>query len=77
MPSNENVSAFYYRIALLKSGAHAALEDKYDNADLNDGALESFIRGLPDKLSVAVENQNLRLLQKEIGLMEIGKIRTD
>ena len=63
MTRNENVSEFYDRLTLLKSGAQAALEDKYDNANLllaplNDCALESFIRRLPDGLSGAVENQN-------------------
>ena len=34
MTRNENVSEYYDRLTLLKSGAQAALEDKYDNADL-------------------------------------------
>ena len=63
MTRNESVSEYYDRLTLLKSGAQAALEDKYDNADLllaplNDCALETFIRGLPDGLSGAVENRN-------------------
>ena len=63
MTRNESVSEYYDRLTLLKSGAQAALEDRYDNADLllaplNDCALESFIRGLPDGLSGAVESRN-------------------
>ena len=63
MSRSENVSEFYDHFTLLKSGAQAALEDRYDNADLllvpvNDCELESFIRGLPDGLSGAVENRN-------------------
>ena len=59
MARSENASEFYDRITLLKSGAQAALEDRYDNADLllaplNDWALESFIREVPDRLSEAV-----------------------
>ena len=47
MTRNESVSEYYDRLMLLKSDAQAALEDKYDNADLlldalNDCALESF-----------------------------------
>ena len=56
MPCSESVSEFYERITLLKSGAQAALEHKYQNAEqmllpLNDCALEAFIRGLPDVIS--------------------------
>ena len=63
MTCNENVSEFYDRLILLKSGAQAALEDKYDIEDLllaplNDCALESFIRGFTDGLSRVVENRN-------------------
>ena len=53
MSRNEDVSEFYERNTLLKSGAQAALEDEYQNAEqillpLNDCALKAFIRGLPD-----------------------------
>ena len=63
MTRNESVSEYYDRLTLLKSGAQAALEDKYNNSDrllapLIDCALESFIRGFPDGLSGAVENRN-------------------
>ena len=68
MTRNENVSEFYDRLTLLKSGAQAALEDKYNNADLllaplNECALESFIRGFPDGLSGAVENRNTNFIE--------------
>ena len=49
MSRSENVSKFYDRITLLKSGAQAALEDKYQNAEQlllasNDCAGVAFIR---------------------------------
>ena len=52
----ENVSEFYDRITLLKSGAQAALEDKYQNTKQmlltsNDCEVDNFIRGLPDAIS--------------------------
>ena len=63
MSRSESVSQFYDRIALLKSGAQAALEYKYQNAEqillpLNDCALEAFIRGLPDVISGMAESRN-------------------
>ena len=63
MSRSGNFSKFYDRITLLKSGTQAALEDKYQNAEqilllLNDCALETFIRGLPDVISGMVESRN-------------------
>ena len=63
MSRSESVSEFYDRITLLKSGAQAALEDKYQNAEqmllpLNDCALEAFIQELPDVMSGKVESLN-------------------
>ena len=47
---NEDVSEFYDRISLSKSGAQVSLEDEYQNAEqmllpLNNCASEAFIRG--------------------------------
>ena len=63
MKREESVSEFFDRITLLKSGAQAALEDKYENActmlaPLNDSALEAFVRGLADEISGLVEARN-------------------
>ena len=63
MSRSESVSEFYDRINLLKSGAQVMLEDKYQNTEqmllpLNDCALETFIRGLPDVISGMVESRN-------------------
>ena len=71
MSHSESVSEFYDRITLLKSGAQAALEDKYQNAEqmllfLNDCALEAFIRGLLDVISGMVESRNPSSLESAL-----------
>ena len=63
MSGSENVNKFYDIITQLKSGAQAALEDKYQNTEqmllpLNDCALETFIRGLLDLILGMVESRN-------------------
>ena len=71
MRREENVREFFDRITLLKSGAQAALEDKYNNvhemlSPLNDCALEAFVRGLPDGISGLVEARNLVSLEEAL-----------
>ena len=63
MSCSENVSEFYNIITLLKSGAQAALEDKYQNArqmllPLNECGLKTLIRGVSDAISGIVESRN-------------------
>ena len=62
LPRGDNVSEFKDRTTSLRLGAQAVLEDKYENDNshcllLNYGALEAFIRGLPDRMSAFVESQ--------------------
>ena len=72
MFQNKSVYEFHDRLTILKSGAQAALENRYENANqmilpLNDCALEAFICGLPVKMSAKIGARNPMTLETAFG----------
>ena len=69
MLQNVGVYEFNDRLRLVKSRAQASLGNKNKNDNqmilsLNDCAVKSFIRGLPDEMSAKIEARNPLTLQE-------------
>ena len=81
MNRGETVNDFHDRLNILFNGAKTVLEDKYpENAGqmlepIKEVALEAFIRGLPDKITRAVDARDPKNLEEALKFARWAEIK--